>query len=1261
MKILAIRGANLASLAGEFEIDLASGPLGHVGLFAITGPTGAGKSTLLDALCLALFNKTPRLGNRGGVVIGAEGESGLNDSDPRSLLRRGAAAGHAEVDFVGVDGRRYRARWSVRRARQRTDGTIQNEELMLRGLDDPLFLVAGKKSEVSEAISAKLGLTFEQFKQSVLLAQGDFAAFLKADGKERAQLLERMTGTEIYGRLSIMAAQKAQDAGKAVAAHREAMAGFQPLAPEERQKLESKLAELSAGVSAQGGLVKELEAGQRWFAELAEKISKVEEAERQAEAARIAWEEARPRRTRLEAVRAAQPLRAELDAADKAAANLKTCEKALEGCRAELDEATVEAEQASKALELADQHLSRALAAQEEARPALDEARLLDTQVREAGEKVRQASAEAESQAAVASRAQQDATSLERALAASRGRRDDAAAWLARHPEIGPLASEWSRWRQEFQRYATARGEIARLERERPGLARSLATAREAHEAARSAAEAAEQAKERARQAADAAAKAAAVFDLDAIALDRATLTDRGERLSGLERVRALGDLARQQALDRRQAQTAYLEEARQAGVSAEEALARRAPLIATLEEAERAARNLAAARDLSSHRAALVDGEPCPLCGATAHPWASGEKSLDDLAARQEARVKELRDALTELDATVKAQEERARQARAGAETAADEATRHEAEAARQQAAWQELVAGLEPDFGTRLPASFDDLRSALQLEALKAELKGALQDLDTLQKRAQQAHAAAKEAASAYQTALEESASANREASRAEKALDAAGRNLEELDRRAAEARQRCSEAQATLAGAFPGGSAWQEGLEADHAAFFEKCRAQVEEWEAHLAARDEAAAEVVDLEPRHAAAVANARALAEAASRARAEAARAASHLEDRQAARRRLLGGQDTAAFEAALRKAVEEATRTRQAAATRNERAGQVLAAARASVTHAENAREAAVREADGASRALERVLEGAGMDLETLRQHLSRDRAWIAAEEAAIESLATALTQAQQSREILAAQRTEHERAGRPRWPESEILPALEAARAELARLQGEAISTEALLKADDRNRVQAEKAAEVLADLQKAADLWGQLAAVIGSKDGNKFRRFAQSLTLEALLALANEHLRDLAPRYRLMRVPYSGREQHALELQVVDLDMGDEIRSANTLSGGESFLVSLALALGLSSLAARNTKIDSLFIDEGFGTLDPATLEVALATLDALQAEGRQVGLISHVPGLGERIGAQVKVVPRGSGRSTVEIRTDVPPPVREAVFAS
>ena len=156
----------------------------------------------------------------------------------------------------------------------------------------------------------------------------------------------------------------------------------------------------------------------------------------------------------------------------------------------------------------------------------------------------------------------------------------------------------------------------------------------------------------------------------------------------------------------------------------------------------------------------------------------------------------------------------------------------------------------------------------------------------------------------------------------------------------------------------------------------------------------------------------------------------------------------------------------------------------------------------------------------------------------------------------------------------------------------------------------------------------------------MIGSADGKKFRQAAQEYTLDVLLVFANAQLMGLSKRYEMRRI------ENTLGLLVVDKDMGDEERTVVSLSGGESFLVSLALALGLASLSSSRMKVESLFIDEGFGSLDPATLNIAMDALEKLHNQGRKVGVISHVREMQERISTQIKVVKQSTGRSIVTI---------------
>ena len=203
MKIVAIRGRNLASLEGNFAIDFTAEPLASAGIFAISGPTGAGKSTLLDAMCLALFARTPRTeqAKENNVRLKDVKEEVLPQSDPRFLLRRGTVSGYAEVDFIGLDGQTYRARWLVGRARDKENGRLQNARLSLINVDKGVE-EQGTRSELQNRIIELIGLTVEQFTRSVLLAQNDFSTFLKAEQSEKASLLEKLTGTELYSTIS---------------------------------------------------------------------------------------------------------------------------------------------------------------------------------------------------------------------------------------------------------------------------------------------------------------------------------------------------------------------------------------------------------------------------------------------------------------------------------------------------------------------------------------------------------------------------------------------------------------------------------------------------------------------------------------------------------------------------------------------------------------------------------------------------------------------------------------------------------------------------------------------------------------------------------------------------------------------------------------------------------------------------------------------------------------------------------------------------
>lgn len=251
MKVLAIRGRNLASLEGEFEVDFTVEPLLSAGIFAISGPTGAGKSTILDAMCLALFARTPRTdqAKENNVKLRDVNEEVLPQSDPRFLLRRGTASGYAEVDFRALNGHRYRARWSVGRARDKENGRLQNPRVTLYNIDKEQE-EQGTRSELQSRIVELIGLTFDQFTRSVLLAQNDFSTFLKAEQGEKASLLEKLTGTELYSSISRLIFEKNAVAKEAYDKIQARIQGIELLTEEAEQELQTRLKESEAAFSA---------------------------------------------------------------------------------------------------------------------------------------------------------------------------------------------------------------------------------------------------------------------------------------------------------------------------------------------------------------------------------------------------------------------------------------------------------------------------------------------------------------------------------------------------------------------------------------------------------------------------------------------------------------------------------------------------------------------------------------------------------------------------------------------------------------------------------------------------------------------------------------------------------------------------------------------------------------------------------------------------------------------------------------------------
>ncbi|MCB9786708.1 MAG: AAA family ATPase [Deltaproteobacteria bacterium] len=1262
MRIAIIRGRNLASLVGDFEVDLESGPLGEASLFAITGPTGAGKSTILDTICLALFDKTPRLGE-GGQHIAEIGRADDDESlriranDVRSLLSRGAGEGYAEVEFISGDGRRYRARWEVWRARKRANGALQPQAMSLQDVAAGTQL-GGTKTETLRAIQERVGLSFDQFRRAVLLAQGDFAAFLEAGRDERAELLERMTGTEIYARLSAAAYRRHAECDRGIAAIEAERARVGLLSEEARAEAEAaRDAARAAGAEARAA-VERAEATLGWYAELGRRRKGEAEALEALAAAEAAWGEAEPRRAALAEVEAAEPMRGLLEAALQAAQHRDRAAEARERAAALLVEAAARAEGAAAAAEAARGELSRAKEALEAAGPELQAARALDERIEHHREAL--AGLEGERGAAEARlvEARRELEAMETRRGAAEAQRNGAREWLEGHraaAELGP--GRWAEIEADFEAFEGRRAEAAAQAARAGRLEREAVEAEARRDAGAARLEALKTAAEEAEAACRQAEAAVAAAPQEAV-------RERAKRLRALEEAAgrchsaaeaaARAESERAGAEARARAERAVAEAAaKRLGTQAEEATR----LEGERAEAARALEKARGAQTYEEARRTLREGEACPLCGATEHPWADGSP-LSGLVKDYEERCDELDRRLKEAAQAQAgtAKEQAAAQARAEAE--AQRGGEAEARLAGLEARWEELAAALAAAGARWREAGGDvgaeELAEAVeavgrapvgQAEAATEALGAALQQVGARLAADERAADQADKAARAARAALDAARQARDGAMKA--ALEA-GEGAQKARRAALEAAAEGTRLQGlagelarSLERALAGWPSAGARLSEDAGALREAVRGEVAEARVRADGLRAAEAALAELGPAQATAAAGVSAAEGRLGELEVELGEAGERLAALREARTERLGGRGTAEVERELKAALAAEEEAAQEAAAVSARAS--AGAAGAASTAKAGAAEAETRaeEARTAGERLEDALREAGIERAELERRLEHPARWVLEERAALTELREAWTRAQAVLEERQDQRRRHEQGARPEVPEEEAQARCEAAREQL-EAHMEALQRHQLqLAQDDERRA---LSAELDARAQTARDearVWATLNQLIGSAKGDLFRRFAQGLTLDALLLHANRQLDDLTSRYRIERVPRSD-----MDLQVVDREMGDEVRTVKSLSGGETFLVSLALALGLASLSAADTSVESLFIDEGFGTLDRETLDIAIDALDALHATGRKVGIISHVEGLAEHLGAEVRVRKLGGGRSRVEV---------------
>ena len=1212
MKILAIRLKILASLAGPFEIDFTAEPLASAGLFAITGPTGAGKSTLLDALCLALFGAVPRLGDTGQAKM-PDADSDISIGDPRTLLRRGTGGGYAEVDFVGVSGRRYRARWEANRARDKASGKLQNSRQSLIDLDSDQLL-ASQKTEYKTQLELALGLNFEQFTRAVLLAQSEFSAFLKANDNERSELLEKLTDTALYTQLGRRAFDKAKEAKDAHKQLQDQATGVVPLAPEARAELDQQFTEAQQQLKTQQAQLKQLELQHTWLKELREWQERQLSATEQLQRAQADWDSQGPLRQDLSRLDQLAPQRHHFARQADLTNLLSPLAAQIQQHIEQQAELNTRQEQAHQQQATAHTALVDALKNQSDAVPLLRQAfeeqstlaHLTKDLAKRVEDHLQHESACTEGQALlnglldkqtqVAERLQRLATGLERSAA------------------LAPLSDAWTVYRERLQQLMLIGNRLNKGQAELPQLEQRATTAAERFTQQREALDLLYQ---------EAGAEPHAVAEQ--IQLLASLLQDNRKQQRAFEDLTRLWD--NQQQLDQRATALAQKladarqqrEQLNQTGLQTKaELTVAEQTLTVTKQLLER--QRLARSASVEELREQLQDDQPCPVCGSHEHPYHQPEALLQSLgrhddneeAAAQKA-VDTLKEKLNELRGEV-----------GGLIAQQKEFLQQQEQLATQQ---QALAPSLDAH---PLSASLFNQEAAKRSDWLTQQL-GQLTQSITQDEQRQGALLNLQQNAGRLQQQLQAAQDASQQARQL----------LVDQQRELSNDRERLDEEFNAFANLLPAETL--DGLRNEPAATFMQLDQQVSQRLEHLGHQRDELAEQQDRQQ----AIEKEQTHQQHRQQQRDALLVQVTELAAQQQAAQEKLGallGTHTSAehWQQQLDQAV---TQSRQSETDANQQLQDTrnsliqLAAdlkAQQERQHALLVEQQHLETRISEWRALHPELDDVG-----LTRLLTFDDAQVSALRQQLQHSEKAVEQARVLLQEREQRLAEHQTLHNGNLEAAELDSTLAALNQQLAEGEKQVAELRARQSEDQRRQEANHSLALTTAKAYEEWQRWARLEALIGSASGDKFRKIAQAYNLDLLVHHANVQLRQLVRRYRLKR------GGSMLGLLVMDTEMGDELRSVHSLSGGETFLVSLALALGLASMASSTLKIESLFIDEGFGSLDPESLQLAMDALDGLQAQGRKVAVISHVQEMHERIPVQIQVKRQGNGLSTLEVK--------------
>jgi DNA repair protein SbcC/Rad50 len=946
-----------------------------------------------------------------------------------------------------------------------------------------------------------------------------------------------------------------------------------------------------------------------------------------------------------------QPARPLIDDVARLAADISNASLVLESSRQQAVQAQASQELAARQVQQATTSLQAQEIAQREAAPLLDQAKALDAGIaarlpaHEAGKTAAQAADQANDTA------QASLLELQERQRSLHQEQETGTQWLDTHQHWAALAKSWPLWEQLFTQAGLAAAQADAADTNLAQAQQLLNLANTETTAAQDALTAASATLGRREEQRQTALAALQTIDGAVLQQQRSQLEAHGRTLDTAEK--AWNELARkQQELIQWQAKAAQLAHAVQAEQAALSTEAARTPAIeAALLQAEKSLKNAeaACAASVEQLRANLAPDTPCPVCGALEHPYSHQDQVLQAMLASLQNDVQACR---TQSHANIAQL--------ATHKAALDGYAREQAPAAQVLAALPETIAQLSSQWQSHsatllLPA--EEARAGWFAEQLAANTAG-LQALAQQEATLRQAQLQRDQAQTAHEQAAAEHV-------RLTAALSAVQTKLAQLQAQQAASQDKGDTARSALDGlliqldsAFTdteGAEDWKEHWRQGPAAFRAAREIESEQWLKQQTAQQTRIQTQTTLTAQLEGLQTAAKQAQQLAKDAHSAFTQLDTQLKALQTERKTLWNGRPVAEVEQQLVAAIDTAKTTLAqqqtaalAASQEKTRLDEACAQAGQRLTSLQQQEQAAATALQDWLQQFQLAhSDHAPGDTDSLRERLSISADAMRTERAALQAIEHRHTAAVS---VLAERRQQLAIHVELPPPELEtdaavLQTALDALTAERQQANQQATQLRLAIAQDDAKRHSAQA---MLAQIEEQAAIerrWASLNELIGSADGKKFRNYAQQFTLEVLLGYANAHLNHLARRYQLERI--DNPNNPSLGLMVRDQDMGGELRSVHSLSGGESFLVSLALALGLASLSSNRVRVESLFIDEGFGSLDTETLRVAMDALDGLQAMGRKVGVISHVQEMTERIATKILVRPGSGGKSVVTVQ--------------